>query len=1074
MAGRRRRWSAIRQHGLEVLESRVVLTPGFGFNYTTIASNLSSTHRFFGSPNAEDAPFTVLRYGHGQMTSLTEIGAGFLDAENITFEFGSNDTAEPVEALTLVSFDNGLTTGLSKQVYRPDADDVPTLTIYASGVPMVEGRVKEVALEMNASRVVSSTRSTFLVERAVGADTRLYDQLFAASQGTGEVPFNLSPFDAMGPWLGIGDAMIFSSTGTSLFEAASNRAPTDLSISASSILENRPAGTAIGNLTTVDPDGPGQFTYSLVAGAGSTDNASFRIDGNQLKSNASFNFELKNSYSVRVQTTDAGGKSYSEALTITVSDVNEMPTDVKVSSASIQENQPVGTIIGTLSTIDPDAPGQFTYTLIATGFPDNAAFRIEGNQLKSNAVFSAQRKQSYSIGLGTKDAGGLTLLKTMVITITKASAGPNRAPTDLQLAKTEFPEHHSHDYDLKRTGKKLLTSLFTVDPDGDRTFAYSLVEHATYPDNHSFVIEKGLLYARREFDFESQNTFRIGIKTEDQGKLSLTKPILISIQNNEEITLSSNQIKELAPSGTIVGTLGLALGYHPLRGTKFAYSLVEGPGGEDNSLFDIENPIEGKSVLRSKSVFDFEQKNQYRVRVQAKNDITTLIDVLRINVVDVESAPTEMRLSSTRIAENLPEDTPVGVLSASGGDTQGPYRYHMDVWVKEGQHNKVFRDNQHFTISGDKLYLKKSADFESRSSYRILVSVHDEKNRVYRHTFDINITDVNEAPTDIQPLFPGPLQIVENTFGPSVRLRALDPDRRDAFEWQLVDGDGDDDNSLFFMQGNQLFYDGYPDYEEKQTLAVRVRCTDEGGNSIEKPLKIAVRDVQELEDQYLVGDWDGDGKDTFAVRRGKYIYYQATINSLHGIKVSFGDGRREDEYLVGDWDGDGKDTLAVRRGNQILYQPTITSTTGIPIAFGEGRREDQYLVGDWDGDGKDTLAVRRGNRIYYQHRLNSTSNTLIHYGTGRSEDQYLVGDWDGDGKDTFAVRRNNRLLNQPTISSRIGKELSYGNGRGEREYLVGSFFGDRKSTFVVRRRHVLIYQTSLLAKTGVEVGFGNG
>jgi lactocepin len=45
------------------------------------------------------------------------------------------------------------------------------------------------------------------------------------------------------------------------------------------------------------------------------------------------------------------------------------------------------------------------------------------------------------------------------------------------------------------------------------------------------------------------------------------------------------------------------------------------------------------------------------------------------------------------------------------------------------------------------------------------------------------------------------------------------------------------------------------------------------------------------EDQYLVGDWTGDGKDKLAVRRGNKIYYQqGTINDTAGVEVSYGNG----------------------------------------------------------------------------------------------------------------------------------------------------------------------------------------
>lgn len=49
------------------------------------------------------------------------------------------------------------------------------------------------------------------------------------------------------------------------------------------------------------------FTYSLVSGTGSMDNGSFTISGNTLQTAAAFNYEVKNSYHVRICSTDQGG-----------------------------------------------------------------------------------------------------------------------------------------------------------------------------------------------------------------------------------------------------------------------------------------------------------------------------------------------------------------------------------------------------------------------------------------------------------------------------------------------------------------------------------------------------------------------------------------------------------------------------------------------------------------------------------------------------------------------------------------------------------------------------------------------
>ena len=107
-----------------------------------------------------------------------------------------------------------------------------------------------------------------------------------------------------------------------------NRAPTDIALSSSSVAENQPSGTAVGTLSTTDPDAGNTFTYSLVSGSGSTDNGSFTINGTQVQTAASFNYEAKNSYSIRVRTTDQGGLYTEKTFTITVTDVDEIAPTV--------------------------------------------------------------------------------------------------------------------------------------------------------------------------------------------------------------------------------------------------------------------------------------------------------------------------------------------------------------------------------------------------------------------------------------------------------------------------------------------------------------------------------------------------------------------------------------------------------------------------------------------------------------------------------------------------------------------------------------------------------------------------
>ncbi len=107
-----------------------------------------------------------------------------------------------------------------------------------------------------------------------------------------------------------------------------NENPTNLNLSNNTVAENSPLNTLIGNFTTTDPDTGNTFTYSLVTGIGSTDNSLFTIDGNQLKTNTTLDYETKNNYSIRVKTTDQGGLSYEKQLTVSVTNLREQGISV--------------------------------------------------------------------------------------------------------------------------------------------------------------------------------------------------------------------------------------------------------------------------------------------------------------------------------------------------------------------------------------------------------------------------------------------------------------------------------------------------------------------------------------------------------------------------------------------------------------------------------------------------------------------------------------------------------------------------------------------------------------------------
>ncbi|MCK6210457.1 C40 family peptidase [Georgenia sp. EYE_87] len=200
-------------------------------------------------------------------------------------------------------------------------------------------------------------------------------------------------------------------------------------------------------------------------------------------------------------------------------------------------------------------------------------------------------------------------------------------------------------------------------------------------------------------------------------------------------------------------------------------------------------------------------------------------------------------------------------------------------------------------------------------------------------------------------------------------------------------------------------------------------------------------------DDVFVGDWDGDGVDTLAYRRGNTFYVRNT-NTTGPHELTFSYGRAGETVLVGDWDGDGVDTLAVRRGNLFHVKNTLVSGVADHV-IAYGRVGDTVLVGDWDADAQDTFAVRRGRDYHVRNSMTSgPADKVAAY--GRPEDEVYVGDWDGDGEDTFTVRRGSVYYVANAI--RAGEaDLEVVYGRATDTTLVGDWNGDGVDSLGVRR-----------------------
>ncbi|MBM3967307.1 MAG: hypothetical protein FJ308_19920, partial [Planctomycetes bacterium] len=206
-----------------------------------------------------------------------------------------------------------------------------------------------------------------------------------------------------------------------------NEKPTGLQFNnvVSPLLESTAVSTAVrvANIQVTD-DALGNNVLSL---ANSLDSANFSIVGSELRfrSVTPLDYETKNLYRVVVQVDDAAFSGFpdaSQTFSLSIGDVNEAPTEVRLSNAVtfIQETNDVspGQKVANITIID-DAIGTNVVSLAGA---DAAWFEVAGNQLnlKSGALLNYEVKPSYSVIVRASDptiAGSIPVERTLNINV---------------------------------------------------------------------------------------------------------------------------------------------------------------------------------------------------------------------------------------------------------------------------------------------------------------------------------------------------------------------------------------------------------------------------------------------------------------------------------------------------------------------------------------------------------------------------------------------------------------------------------------------------------------------------------
>ncbi len=298
--------------------------------------------------------------------------------------------------------------------------------------------------------------------------------------------------------------------------------------------------------------------------------------------------------------------------------INQAPTEIDLSANHVNENAVNGTIVGQLTTIDPNSAfgDTATYSLLDDA---DGRFGIDGNNIvvKDGSLLDFEAQASWGIKVQVTDAGGLTHDETFTIDLndlTDTSLQPATAFTSVDEGTTAIGN-----VVLGDGGPSVLT------------FALAGADAAKFQ-----IDSNGNLSFKSAPDFENKG---------DAGQDNIYDVIVLAsdASNNFNAEHYAIQVKDVAPGtiadvnggadhvleGSNAGTLvGITASSNDGAGTT-TYSLTDDAGGR----FQI-NATTGVVSVKNGSLIDFETATSHSITVQASDGTGTIAESFTIAVDD--------------------------------------------------------------------------------------------------------------------------------------------------------------------------------------------------------------------------------------------------------------------------------------------------------------------------------------------------------------------------------------------------------------------------------------------------------
>ena len=719
--------------------------------------------------------------GGWNTAQVTDMGGMFLGATSFNQNIGGWNTAQVTDMRSM--FDRA--TSFNQNIGGWNIAQMTTMSGMFSGATLSPANYD--SLLMGWNRQTLQTGITFS-----GGDSKYSSDAAHTARG------NMVATTANG-----GDGWTITDGG----RIQSADAPTAIFLSSTSIADNAGTNAVVGTLSTNGR--ASSYTYTLVAGAGATDNSSFRISGTALQLIASADYETKITYAVRIAV-DGVTPAVAKQFAITVTDVNELtPVFAGGPTASVSYAENATTAVTTVVATDAD-PGQ-TITLTLSG-DDAGQFSITpAGELTFNRVPDFEiptdmgTDNEYEVTVTATDDGLPTKMATRTLTIIVTNVN-EYAPVFTSGSEVNVSENSSilttvtaTDADAGETETLMFrltggadARLFTITPAGELRFK-------TVPDYEDPA------------DADEDNRYEV-IVTVTDGRESTMRTLTITVTNENDnapvFTRGTAMVEVL--EGTMVATTVTATDADVGQTVTFLTTL----SGADAGLFSITSA----GVLTFKTAPDYENpgsasgSNVYTVAVTATDGQVPALTTRRrltITVTDVENEHAPV-FTSEMTVDVVEGTTAVTTVTATDADTGQTVTFTLTGGADEGLFTLTPAGELTFNTAPD---FEMPTDTGTDNMYAITITATDNGTPEMSATQALTIT-VTDLANEHAPVFTSgataTVSYAENATTAVTTVVATDEDAGQTITLVLS---GDDEGQFSITASGVLTFNTAPDFE---------------------------------------------------------------------------------------------------------------------------------------------------------------------------------------------------------------------------------------------------------------------